>query len=109
MNMNGSNVRVDYDPAEDHYLVWYDLEKVSPSLAVVEAIAAAEEIEPLDMEPLGTAVDLEALDSVLRSGTGQSGPTVTLRIRGYEIVLHRSGRLVLERVDSEPGDTPITG
>ena len=104
----GSDVAVDYDPAEDRYQASYDLEKVNPSLAVVKAIAAVEGVDPLDMEPLGTTVDLEALDSVLRSGIGKSDPTVTLRIRGYEIILYSSGRLVLQRLDSEPGDAVTT-
>ena len=104
MDTNGSDDTVDDDPAEVRYQDSYDLEKESPGLAIVEAIAAVEGIDPLDIEPLGTTVDLEALDSLLRSGTGQSGPMVTLRIRGYEILLHSSGRLVLQRLDSEPGD-----
>ena len=104
MDTNGSDVTVDDDPGEDLYHASYDFETVSPGLAVVEAIAAVEEIEPLDMEPLGATVDLEALDSLLRSGTGRAGPTVALRVRGYEILLHGSGRLVLQRLDSEPGD-----
>ena len=100
----GSDVAVDYDPAEDRYRASYDLEEIDPSLAVVKAIAAVEGVDPLDMEPLGTTVDLEALDSVLQSGTGTSDPTITLRIRGYEIILYSSGLLVLQRLDAEPGD-----
>ena len=103
-----SHITVDYDPAGDRYQASYDIEKISPSLAVVEAIATVEGIEPLDIEPLGASVDLEALDSVLRSETGQSDPTVTLRTQGYEITLYSSERLVLQRQDSEPEGTATT-
>lgn len=109
MCRNSSRVTVDYDPAEDCYQTAYDLEEVSPSLAVVEAIAAVEGIDILDIEPLGTTVDPEALDSVLQSGTGQSDPTVTFRTHGYEIIFYGSERLVLQRLDSEPGDAATTG
>lgn len=108
MFKNRSRVTVDYDPAEDRYQASYDLEKVSPGIAVVEAIAAAEGVDPLDIEPLGATIDLEALDSILRSGSSQSDPTVTLRIQGYEITLYSSECLVLQRLDSEPGDVATT-
>ena len=108
MFKNKSRVTVDYKSAEDRYQASYDHEEISPGIAIVEAIATVEGIDPLDIEPLGTTIDLEALDSVLRSGTGQSDPTVTLRTQGYEITLYSSERLVLQRLESEPGDGATT-
>ena len=102
-----SHVTVEYDPEEDCYQASYDIEKVNPSLAVVEAVAAVKEIEILAVEPLGTTIDLEALDSVLQSGTGQSDPTVTFRTQEYEIILYKN-ELVLQQLDSEPGDAATT-
>ena len=108
MDKNSSCVTVDYDSTADHYHISYDLEKIRPGLAVVEAIAAVEGIDVLAIEPFGTTIDLEALDSVLQSGTCQSDPTVTLRTHGYEVTLYGSERLVLQRLDSEPVDSATT-
>lgn len=53
-------------------------------VAVVEAVADAERVDPLDLTPpLADAVDPDALDAVLRSGTSR----VSFEYHGYEITV----------------------
>ena len=63
-----------------------------PSLAVVEAIAAAEDVAPLELEPFGDEFDLEALDALFASdGTAAGTITLELGIRGWTVFVHGDG------------------
>lgn len=40
-----------------------------PSTEVVMAVAAAKDVDPLELDPLHDIVDTDALDAIVRSGT----------------------------------------
>lgn len=65
-----------------------------PSLAVVEALAAAEEVPPTELEPLGETVPLDAVDRLLTDPAGR-GQDVHLRFRaaGWEVFLRSDGAI----------------
>lgn len=61
--------RVGYDPTTETYRVQHDwTSNGSPSMTVVDAIAAVTGTEPEEMEPLHSVVDSDALDAILSSG-----------------------------------------
>lgn len=70
------------------------------SQAVVEAVARAEDVDPLDLDvPLYEAVDPDALDALFQSGeTGVEGH-VRFRYYGYEVAVGAGGHVSLDPVD----------
>lgn len=67
---------------------------------VVEAVADAEGVDPLDLEPLSTAVDVDALESLFRPQlTVGSVPDPQSEVRfeyhGYEVRFSAIGRVTL--------------
>ncbi|WP_049890639.1 HalOD1 output domain-containing protein [Natrinema versiforme] len=71
--------------------------EVSPTQAIIEAIAAEEGVDVTDVEPpaydsLFTVVNPEALDELFHTTTGTaSGVAVRLEYEGYEVVVRPGG------------------
>ncbi|OVE85546.1 HalOD1 output domain-containing protein [Natronolimnobius baerhuensis] len=80
-----------------------------PSRAVIEAVAAAEDIPTTDLrppeyEPLHTAIDPESLDTLFSQqadGTPRIGGSVSFQYCGYHVVVMADGRVVLDPDDHE--------
>jgi len=84
------------------YRVTYDQSDVSPSAAVVAAIATVTDADPTEMRPLYDSVDPDALDTVLEASSGQQRPiSVTIDVGEYEIEISNDGI-----VDIDPPGTP---
>lgn len=74
-----------------------------PSMAVVVAVAEAKGVDPLELEPLGTVIDPEALDRIFTRPEG-CRPTgrLTFRMDGCEVTITSSGELsVTPKTDAE--------
>lgn len=80
-------------PVVLYYLVQTVNEKIDESMsaAVVDAIAAADGVEPTDLEPLYEAVDPEALDDLFRTSPG----SVTFEFNGYRVTVTSAGDVEL--------------
>lgn len=71
----------------------------SLSQVVVEAVASAEGVDPLDLEvPLYEAVDPDALDALFQSGTTVEG-RVEFEYYGYEVAVTGDGCVTLDAAD----------
>lgn len=66
----------------------------SVSVAVVEAIAAADDRSPMEVEPLYNTVDPEALNALF-DGKARSGGTVEFVHCGYEVTVESSGNIMV--------------
>lgn len=74
-----------------------------PSIAVVEAVCAVENIDPMDMSSetafvLGDHIDPAALDSIFEDGTGGKDRVVTFHVtsqNSYMIDVTGDGRIYL--------------
>lgn len=64
------------------------------SIRLVEQLADAEGLDPRDLPPLGQAIDLEALDTLIESTT--STLTVTFSVNGYDALVTSKGSVVLD-------------
>lgn len=64
------------------------------SLRLIEQIADVENRDPRDLPPLGQAIDLEALDTLIESGS--STLTVTFTVHGYDVIVTGNGSVVLD-------------
>lgn len=80
----------------------------SVTVAVVEAVAAAENVAPTELDPLTEHVDLEALHKLLETSSRLSGGTTTVRttIRGWNVFVRSDGMIRVcdpdPQVDAEP-------
>lgn len=76
-------------------------ESETPSEAVIRAVAAVSGLDPVpssatdnrSLDPLYTAIDVEALDALFRPGTDA---TVQFTYHGYAVTVHSEGRVVLD-------------
>lgn len=81
--------------------------RVPPSQTIVEAIAAAENVDPVDVEPpayepLYAVVDLEALDALF-DGRERTDLEVAFTYEGYYVVVQADGRVdVAARSPNDP-------
>jgi len=68
-------------------------------LSVLETVAAAERVDPIDLPPLSDAVDPEALNELFRPPTGdRAAVTVTFEYCGYEITVDGPAAVTVEPV-----------
>ena len=73
-----------------------------PSIAVVSAVAEAEDVDPVDLQtPLYEVVDPDALDRLFGPAAGRSsaGGHVTIIYAGYGVTIDASGQLSVSQVD----------
>lgn len=65
-------------------------EASTPSEAVVDALAAVEDVEPTTLDPLYDTVDLEAIDSLF-AGTDDPAHVVGIAVEGWHVVVRGDG------------------
>lgn len=79
---------------------WAD---VTPATAVVETVADATDIDPIDLDPLHEAVDTDALNRVVQPD--QSDTPDDLRVsfsyHGFSVVVRQAGRVTLHDSDGD--------
>ncbi|WP_254538904.1 HalOD1 output domain-containing protein [Halomarina litorea] len=74
------------------------------STAIIERIAALEEVDPLQLEhPLNDAVDPDALDSLF-DGVDTVPGHVVFEYCGYEVFADSQGRVSVEEIPEEGFD-----
>ena len=69
----------------------------SLSMAVIEAVAEAEDVDPIDLRPLYDSIDPDALDSLFRfrlDGGVAADAHLAFVYHGYEVSIH-DDRLLL--------------
>lgn len=97
-------------PEEQHYFVEEDYQPADLSALVVEAIAAATDIDPTAVEiPLSRALDPDALNELFdahEDGEPRNGGQVTFRLWGLTITVHSHGHVVVYPPDDDPIVTP---
>lgn len=78
---------------------------------VVRAVAAAKDVDPLDLEPLYTVVDPDALNNLFRPTIGSSPTDLELHftMADCEVVVHGDGEVVVSpTAESDIRPTPAT-
>lgn len=82
----------------------YDWERSPPpSLAVVEAVAAATDRDPTELPPLAEELDTDALDDLLTRAATEGGPTAsaTFTYAGCRVDVDSAGELAVA-IDAAP-------
>ncbi|HMB50116.1 HalOD1 output domain-containing protein [Natronoarchaeum rubrum] len=74
----------------------------SPSEAVVEALADAKGVDPLELEPLYQVIDPDALDALFdgTAGGDRRQGRVEFRTSGYRVEVTASGRVHLTSLEA---------
>lgn len=88
------DVSVSYDPGAESYRCTFDSATVSPSVAVVQAMAAVRETDPTDLRPLYDAIDPQGLDRVCTESVPperEGHRTVEFTYQDHRVTVESSG------------------
>lgn len=92
----------DYHPDEDVYRAIYSHTDESTSTAVVGAVAAVSDTDPLEMEPLQNSVDTDALNVLTTPRVDAEGDRhVTFTFQGYEVTASSYGSITVRPLYSQ--------
>lgn len=86
---------VEFDADSELFQTRFDRTQRLASLAIVEMIAAIAGTSPLDLTPLSTTIDTDALDTLLStSPTGERGRvSIAFHYEGFEVTVDSNGRI----------------
>lgn len=96
---------VEYDSETGVYRGTFETQRPSPSLALVEAVAAIEGTDPTAMEPVGNVVDMSAIDAIIQATDEGRDTRITVPYLGYHATISTDG--IVEVRPAEPS-TPRT-
>lgn len=100
MSSNRPTVCGQYENSTDRYRTEWT-RAPSVSMAVVEAVAHVEDVDPLEFGPLNDAIDPDALDSLFATPTSRdAGPVRELELHfgGCRVMVRGTGELVVQPV-----------
>lgn len=76
----------------------FDYEKTPASMAVIETLAEVLDTDPVELTPLHSTVDPDALDALVRVRNGRVGDThITFTHEGQQIDVHSYGVITVQR------------
>ncbi len=83
---------VEYSQESGTVRTQFDQEKISASMAVIATLADAMDTDPVELDPLNSTVDPDALDALVRVRYGTNGDShVTFTHEGHAITVHSYG------------------
>lgn len=94
---------IEYDREQRTYRAQYEETRDDPNIAIVEAVAAIEQIEPTAAETLRDRIEPEALDAILRSANDCH---VQFAYQGYHVAIDSDG--IIELQPDDPSRTVRT-
>src|SRR6056297_1947149 len=78
----------EYHSDEGVYRAMFDAEEFEPATAVIGAVSTVAEIDPLDVEPLHSTIDSDALNTLFSDGRRSEGDLhVRFPVDGYGVSL----------------------
>ena len=98
------DVTVSHDPETETYRATFDSATVEPTVAVVQAMAAAEETDPSDLDPLHEAVDPDSLDRICSEAAPprrDGNRTVEFTYQGRRVTVESLGFVEVHPLDDE--------
>ncbi|WP_436926702.1 HalOD1 output domain-containing protein [Halosimplex amylolyticum] len=105
----GTTPPVEFDSETGEYRVRWDPEQNSPTVAVVETIAAAEGTDPTSLDSLAEEIDLDSLEQLITPPNSDSDVHVQFQIRDYRVTVDSGGLVTLRSLDSDEtnGETTV--
>lgn len=83
----------DYDAEESTFRILSDPDDVAPSTAVISALAAISDTDPLEIEPLYTGIDPDALDSLVSKKPATGDVEIAFHLHGHSVRVKSSGSI----------------
>jgi len=100
----------EYYPDEDVYRAMFDGDVVTPSMAVVGAVSTVADEDPLDIEPLHSTVDPDALDALFSGKRHDKGDIhARFSVAGHSVTVSSYGSIVVRSAQSEHSHNPVEG
>ena len=92
---------VEFDADRELFQAAYDSTRESASLAVVTVVATVLDRDPLDLPPLESAIETDALDRLVACSTGVQGcDSISFQYEGIEVTLTSGGRIEADPMDN---------
>lgn len=83
---------LEYFPTENRYRALYNHDETDPSTAVVSTVAEAADTDPIDMEPLHSTVDIDALDALMSPQRAADGDRhLSFRYHDHDVTVSSYG------------------
>jgi hypothetical protein len=96
----------EYYPDEEVHRAIFDEDVVAPSMAVVGAVSTAADRDPLDIGPLHSTVDPDALNAIFAdSKQGEGNIHAHFSIDGYSVTLSSHGCITVQPSQSDKPQT----
>jgi hypothetical protein len=86
------------DPDSGRHSFEYDGKDIAPSMAVVAALSRVTGRDPMDLDPIQSTLDTDALDALARS-PGGSDVVVDFSMAGCAVTVACSGRVTVTLPD----------
>lgn len=94
---------VEYSLESGTVRTWFDQEKTPASTAVIASLAEVLDTDPVELSPLNSAVDLEALDALVQVRRGTTEDIhITFTHEGHEIRVHSYGVITISLPEPDP-------
>lgn len=91
----------EYYPDEATYRALFDADETSATEAVVGVISEIADIDPLDVEQLGSNIDTNALNSIVGTRrTFERDVHISFTLNEYDVTLSSYGSIVVQPPDS---------
>lgn len=91
----------EYYPDVNTYRALFDADEVTPTEAVVAVIAEIADVDPLDVQQLGSKIDTDALDAVAGPRRTFEGDVhVSFTLNEYDVKLSSYGSVVVRPATS---------
>lgn len=90
--------RVTFDEETGTYRTKFDGHARLPTEAVVYAVAEASRSDPLDLPPLHSVLDPDALNALFETGTNgrsRTGILVSFEYAGHHVIIEEHGTIVI--------------
>lgn len=87
---------IGYDPDTETYRAFFDAPPESVIMAITAVVARATETDPTAINPLYSAIDPDALDTLMNPGSDpqpDSNIHVTFTLEGHEVTVHSHGMI----------------
>lgn len=86
---------VEFDADQEVFQATYDCEQDPVGLAVITVVTAAGGTDPVELVPLQSVIDTDALEALLSPATndGRGCDQVTFRYEGFEITVTSAGMI----------------
>lgn len=87
----------------------YDPVGTPPSMAIVSALSAVDDVAPTALEPIAETVDTDALDALVRESDPEGGAIeVSWTQAGYDVTVSSEGVVTVSLPGTDlPGEPPV--